>query len=159
MALTFSDASEKKIQKALSRYPTLQAALLPVLWIAQEQFGWIPGEAMELVANRLDLSPAHVYGVVTFYTMFHTSPVGKYHLQVCRTLPCALLGCEKILSFIKERLGVQEGQTPPDKKFTLTTAECIASCGTAPVIMINDDFYENVSKEKADELIKKYSKT
>ncbi len=149
----FSEQSEQKIQEALKHYPTRQAALLPVFWIAQEQFGWLSNEVMELIARRLDLSPAHVYGVATFYTMLLKEPVGKYHLQVCRTLPCALMGCDSIIGHLKERLGIEEGQTTPDKKFTLTTVECLASCGTGPAMMVNERYYEGLTVEKVDEIL------
>lgn len=153
MAIRFTEASEQKIQEALTRYPTRQAALLPVFWIAQEQFGWISPEVMELIAKRLDLSPAHVYGVATFYTMLHKKPVGKYHLQLCRTLPCALMGCDSIIGHLKKRLGIEDGETTEDKKFTLTTVECLASCGTGPAMMVNEKYYEGLTLEKVDEIL------
>lgn len=151
--MKFSEQSEQKIQEALARYPTRQAALLPVFWIAQEEFGWISKEVMELIAQRLDLSPAHVYGVATFYTMILKEPVGKYHLQVCRTLPCALMGCDSIIGHLKEKLGIAEGKTTPDKRFTLTTVECLASCGTGPAMMVNEKYYENLTVEKIDKIL------
>ncbi len=151
--IEFSKESETKIQEALARYPNRRAALLPVFWIAQEQFGWISPGVMELIAKRLDLSPAHIYGVATFYTMLHKRPVGKYHLQLCRTLPCALLGSDSIISHIKKRLGIEEGETTADKKFTLTTVECLASCGTGPAMMVNEKYYEGLTVEKVDEIL------
>lgn len=151
--MKFSDQSETRIQEALKRYPASRAALLPVLWIAQEEFGWISPEVMELVAKRLDLSPAHVYGVATFYTMFHKKPVGKYHLQVCRTLPCALMGCDLLRTHLKEKLGIEEGETTADGRFTLTTVECLASCGTGPAMRVNEKYYEGLTVEKVDEIL------
>ena len=153
MSLTFNETRKNEIEHILKRYPTKQAALLPVLWIAQEEFGWVSDEVIGLVAKELDLSPAHVFGVVTFYTMYHRRPVGRYHLQVCRTLPCALMGCDKILSHLKERLSVGEGETTSDQKFTLSTVECLASCGTAPAVRINERYYENLTTETVDKIL------
>lgn len=155
----FSDSSEKKIQEFLSHYPTSQAALLPVLRIAQEQFGWISPEVMELIAQRLDLPPSHIFGVVTFYTMIHKKPVGKYHLQLCRTLPCALKGSDKLLGQLKERLQIEEGETTADGRFTLTTVECLASCGTAPAMMVNEKYHENLTAEKVEEILEELNGT
>ncbi len=153
--MKFSEPSEQKIQELLKRYPTPRAAILPVFWIAQEEFGWISPEAMELIAQRLDLSPAHVYGVATFYSMLYKQPVGKYHLQLCRTLPCALMGCDSIIGHLKKRLEIGDGETSPDKKFTLTTVECLASCGTGPAMMVNAKYYENLTVEKVDQILEK----
>ena len=151
--IDFNAQSKQKIDEILKRYPNKQAALLPVLWVAQEEFGHVSPEAMELVAKFLDLSPAHVYGVVTFYTMYHQKPVGKYHLQLCRTLPCALMGSEKLLAHIKKRIGIEEGQTTPDGRFTLSTVECLASCGTAPVVQINEKYCENLTEDEMDKIL------
>ena len=96
---------------------------------------------------------AHLYGIVTFYTMFNMKPVGRHHLQVCRTLPCALLGSERIINYLKKKLGINLGETTPDGKFTLSEVECLASCGTAPVMQINNDYCENLSEEKIDEIL------
>lgn len=149
----FPEKSESKIQEILKRYPTKQAALLPVLWVAQEEFGHISPEVMELVARTLDISPAHVYGVVTFYTMYRQKPAGRFHLQVCRTLSCAMMGSEKILACLKERLGIDEGGTTPDGKFTLSTVECLASCGTAPAMMVNEKYFDNLTVEEIDRIL------
>ena len=153
MGTEFSKESEQRIAEALSRYPNSRAALLPVLWIAQEQFGWISPEVMEANAKRLDLSPAHVYGVATFYTMLHKKPVGKYHLQFCRTLPCALMGCDTIVQHVKKKLGIGDGETTADGRFTLTTVECLASCGTGPAMMVNEKYHEDLTVEKVNEIL------
>lgn len=155
MAVEFSEETEKEIEKILDRYPTKQAALLPVLWCAHREFGQISPEVIDLVAKRLALSPAHVYGVVTFYTMYQTKPVGKYHLQVCRTLPCALMGCDRIIDHLKERLGIEEGKTTKDQWFTLSTVECLASCGTGPAMMVNEKYYEHLTEDEVDRLLAK----
>ena len=151
--MKFSGKSESEIQEILKRYPTKQAALLPVLWVAQKEFRWISPESIELVAKTLDLSPAHVHGVVTFYTMFQRKKPGRYHLQVCQTLPCALMGCGKILDRLKDRLGIDVGETSADGRFTLSTVECLASCGTGPAVRINEAYHENLTPEKMDEIL------
>ena len=153
MALEFSQEALKKFQQTVSRYPRKEAAMLPVLYLAQEEFGYLSHEAIEYVARLMDLSPARVYGVVTFYTMLNMKPVGKYHVQVCRTLPCALVRAEKITAIVKSKLGIQAGETTPDKKFTLSEVECLASCGTGPMMQINDDYYENLTEAKAEEIL------
>lgn len=149
----FNETSRAEIAKILPRYPTKQAALLPVLWVAQRQFGWISGEAMELVARTLEISPAHVFGVVTFYTMYHKKKPGKYHLQVCRTLSCAMMGADKLLNHLKNRLGIDEGDMTADGKFSLATVECLASCGTAPAMQVNETYYENLTTEELDRIL------
>lgn len=143
----------KKMEEILTHYPTRQAALLPALWLAQDQFGHLSSETLEYVAGLLGLSPAHVYGVTTFYTMFHLKPVGKHHIQLCRTLSCALRGSENILEYVKGKLRIGEGQVTPDGKFSLCTVECLASCGTAPTMMINRTYYENLTSKKVDEIL------
>lgn len=154
MALEFSPEARKKFQEAVSRYPKKEAAMLPVLYLAQQEFGYLSSEAIEYVAKLMDLSPARVYGVVTFYTMLNMKPIGKYHIQVCRTLPCALAGAEKITALLKSKLGIQVGETTADGKFTLAEVECLASCGTGPMMQINDDYYEELTQEKVGEILR-----
>lgn len=151
--MEFNEANKQEIAKILQHYPTKQAALLPVLWIAQHQFGWISPEVMELVAKTLDVSPAHVYGVVTFYTMYHQKKPGRYHFQVCRTLSCAMMGGEKILNCLRKNLGVEVGETTSDGKYTLSTVECLASCGTAPAMMVNEKYYENLTEGEIERIL------
>jgi NADH-quinone oxidoreductase E subunit len=153
MALAFSTKTQKKIQDLLKRYPTKQAACLPLLYFAQEEFGYVSKDALELVASTLDISFAHVYGVSTFYTMFNKKPVGKYHIQLCQTLSCSVLGSENILAYIEKKLNIKPGETTPDGRFTLSTVECLASCGTGPMIQINRTYYENLTPEKIDDLL------
>ena len=149
----FNQENLKKIDELKRRYPTTKALTLPVLWMAQEQFGWISPDVMKYVAELLDLPVHHVYGVVTFYTMFNTKPVGKYHLQVCTNVSCQLRGAEHIADHICQRLGVGRGETTSDKKFTVVEVECLGSCGTAPMMQVNDDYYENLTDEKVDKLL------
>lgn len=145
--------NRKKFDEFLTHYPTKQAAILPTLWLCQEQFKVLTLDVLEYVAQLLSLSPVHVYSVATFYTMFNLKPVGRHHLQVCRTLSCALLGAEKIVDHLKKRLGIEEGQITPDGKFSLCTVECLASCGTAPMMMINEKYYENLDNQKLDQIL------
>ncbi|MDC0745754.1 NADH-quinone oxidoreductase subunit NuoE [Polyangium mundeleinium] len=144
---------EKHVEEILSRYPNRQAACIPVLHLCQEQNGWISDDVVAWVAARLDLSAAHVKGVVTFYTLFNKEPVGKHQVWVCRTLSCALRGADEILHHCEKRLGIHVGQTTKDGKVTLRTAECLASCGTAPMIQVDKDYYENLTTAEVDRIL------
>jgi NADH-quinone oxidoreductase subunit E len=146
-----------RIEKILSRYPTRQAALLPILWVAQETWGWISKEAAEEVARIVEVTPAHVDGVLTFYTMFNLRPVGKSLLQICTSISCHLAGAERLIERCRERLGVNLEQTTPDGKFTLIEVECIAGCDKAPSIMVNDTYHEPVDEKTLDALLDKLS--
>jgi NADH-quinone oxidoreductase E subunit len=148
MVLEFSAETLKKFEETVARYPMKEAAMLPVLYLAQREFGHLGPEAIACVARLMGQSPAWVHGVVSFYTMFNTKPIGRHHIQVCRTLSCALGGAERITDFIKQKLGIEPGQTTPDGRFTLAEVECLASCGTAPMMQINDEYYENLTEEK-----------
>ena len=153
MALEFSPDTLKKFEETVNRYPKKEAAMLPVLYLAQQEFGHLGEEAIAYVAKILQQPPARVHGVVSFYTMLNMKPVGRHHIQVCRTLPCALRGAEKITGFIKQKLGIELGQTTSDRRFTLSEVECLASCGTAPMMQINDDYYENLTEAKVTEIL------
>lgn len=153
MKPAFNADNQKKFEEVLTRYPNKQAAILPTLWLAQGQFGHLSQEVQDYVAQLLDLSPIHVYSVATFYTMFNLKPVGRHHIQLCRTLSCALRGSEGLLDHIKKKLKIEEGETTQDGKFTLSTVECLASCGTAPAIMINETYYENLDPQKVDKIL------
>jgi NADH-quinone oxidoreductase E subunit len=153
MAVEFSKEALVKFQGIVSRYPKKEAAMIPVLYLAQQEFGYLGPEAIEYVAKMMDLSPARVYGVVTFYTMLNMKPIGRYHIQVCRTLPCALMGAERITAFLKAKLGIKPGETTTDRMFALSEVECLASCGTAPMMQINDDYYENLTEKKVGEIL------
>jgi NADH-quinone oxidoreductase subunit E len=153
MAVEFSAETLKKFEETVNRYPKKEAAMLPVLYLAQQEFGHLGEEAIAYVAKILEQPPARVHGVVSFYTMLNMKPIGRHHIQVCRTLPCALRGAEKITGFLKQKLGIELGQTTSDKRFTLTEVECLASCGTAPMMQINDDYYENLTEAKVTEIL------
>jgi NADH-quinone oxidoreductase E subunit len=153
MALEFSPEALKKFHDIVARYPKKDAAMLPVLYLAQEQFGYVSEDAIAYVARLMDQSPARVRGVVTFYTMLNTKPVGRHHIQICRTLSCALAGAENITRFITSNLGIAPGETTPDGRFTLSEVECLASCGTAPMMQVNDDYYEGLTEKKVGEIL------
>ena len=153
MSLEFSPETLKKFEETVARYPKKEAAMLPVLYLAQQEFGYLGSDAIEYVARLMDQAPARVHGVVSFYTMFNMKPIGRHHIQVCRTLSCALGGAGKITAFIKQKLGIELGQTTADGRFTLSEVECLASCGTAPMMQINDEFYESLTEEKVDEIL------
>lgn len=155
MAVEFSAAAMKEFEEIVARYPKKEAAMLPVLYLAQREFGHIGQEAIDYVAKLMGQSSARVYGVVSFYTMFNTKPIGRHHIQVCRTLSCALRGAEMVTSTIKGKLGIEPGQTTPDGRFTLSEVECLASCGTAPMMQVNDDYYENLTEGKISEILDK----
>jgi NADH-quinone oxidoreductase subunit E len=146
-----------RIEKILKRYPTRQAALLPILWVAQETWGWISKEAAEEVARIVEVSPAHVDGVLTFYTMYNLRPVGKNLLQVCTSISCHLAGAGRLLERCRKRLGVDLEQTTPDGKFTVVEVECIAGCDKAPSMMVNDTYHEPMDERKLDALLDELS--
>ena len=149
----FPPAAMARIEGILKRYPTKQAALLPVLWVTQETFGWISKESSEEVARVLGLPVSHVDGVLTFYTMFNLHPMGKNLLQVCTSISCHLLGAEKLVERCSRKLGIGLEETTKDGKFTLVEVECIAGCDRAPSMMVNDKYYEPMDEAKLDQLL------
>ena len=151
----FAPEAKKKFDWILTRYPTKEACLLPTLHLAQEQFGWISPEVVHYVGGLLELSPATVFGVVSFYNMYNQKPVGKYHLQVCTNLSCMIWKGYDIYEHLCEKLGIDPGQTTPDGKYTVTEVECLGSCGTAPVVQVNNDYHENMDVPKMDDLLTK----
>jgi NADH-quinone oxidoreductase subunit E len=153
MPFQLTPEREQKLTDLLGRYPTKMAACIPLLHLCQEQEGWVSPEIIEFVASRLELSGAHVQGVVTFYTLFNQKPVGKHQVWVCRTLPCALRGAGELLHHCEKRLGIHAGETTSDGAITLRTAECLASCGTAPMIQVDKDYFENLTPEKVDAIL------
>lgn len=145
---------EKKIDELLTRYPSSRSALLPALWVVQEQYGWISLELQRYLAIRLGITPEQVREVVTFYSMYNDRPVGKYHLQVCCTTPCMLMGSDDIIGYIERKLDCRRGHTTADGMFTVSQVECLGSCGTAPMLQVNREKYdENLTHEKVDALI------
>jgi NADH-quinone oxidoreductase E subunit len=154
----FTEDNLRKVEEIKKRYPKPMAALLPVLWLAQEQFGWISEEVMHYVAGLLDLPFNHVLGVVTFYTMYNQQPVGKFHIQFCANISCMLRGSDNLIEHLEHKLGVKVGETTPDSMFTLSEVECLGSCGTAPMMQVNNDYYDDLTKEKLDNLIDEFRK-
>src|SRR5437667_3847107 len=142
-----------KIATILKRYPEKRAALLPLLWLSQEEQGYLSEAAMKEIAGLLGLTPPQVYETVTFYTMLNRQPIGKHHVQVCRSLMCALVGSEQLLGWIHAKLGIKPGQTTPDRLFTLSEVECLASCGTGPMMQVNDDYYEQLTQKKVNRIL------
>jgi len=151
--MPFPQPLKDRINAILSKSETKQSALVPVLREVQNEYGYLTDDSMEEIADILGLPPASVQNVVTFYTMFFRKPVGKHVLWVCRTLSCALKGAEHVEHHLCEKLGVKTGETTPDGKITIMEAECLASCGTAPVMLVDDDLEENLTKEKVDKII------
>jgi NADH-quinone oxidoreductase subunit E len=153
MSPEFTERTQKKIKEIVARYPQKEAAILPLLHITQQEFGCISPESEKRIADMLDLKPIQVREVVTFYTMLNREPVGKYHIQVCSNLSCSLLGAEKLIDYLGEKLGVKPGQTTKDKKFTLSLVECLGACEQAPCMMINFDYFGNLDKKKIDKIL------
>lgn len=153
MSLQFDEIREQKFQALIPRYPNLQALTLPALWLWQEQHGWISFEGISYLAKRLELSPAQLYSTASFYTMFNLQPIGKHHIQVCKTLSCMLGGSETILDFLKNNLGINPGETTEDGLFTLSQVECLGACGGAPCVCINETYHENMNEQNLRDLI------
>jgi len=154
MAFALSEERERELGQILSRYPNKMAACIPVLHLCQEaNNNWVSDEVIAFVAERLELSTAHVKGVVTFYTLFNQEPPGKHQVWVCRTLSCALRGSDNILAHCEKKLGIHAGETTKNGRVTLRTAECLASCGTAPMMQVDRTYYENLSTEEVDRIL------
>lgn len=153
MAFQLSPDGEQILEELLKRYPTQRAACIPLLHLCQEESGWVSDDVVQFVADRLELTTAQVKGVVTFYTSLHQEPVAPNVVWVCRTLSCELRGGKKIQEHLEHKLGCHAGGTSKDGKFTLKTAECLAACGNAPMIQVNDAYYEDLTLEKLDKII------
>lgn len=158
MSVKLSDAAEKKAEDFKKRYPQAQSAVMPLLYIAQEELGSVTEAAVTWVADKLNIPAIQVMEVATFYTMYYKKPVGKYHVQVCRTLSCALCGGKKLLDHLRTRLKVEPGEITKDGMWSYEEVECLGSCGTAPMAEINDHYFENLSAEKLEGLMQKIEK-
>ncbi len=156
--MSLSAAAESRIEELKGKYPSTKSAIMPALYIAQEELGWVNDEAVEWVAERLSLAPSHVMQVATFYTMYYKKPVGKYHFQVCRTLSCALCGARGVTEYLKKRFGLKPNEISADGMWSYEEVECLGSCGTAPMVEINDVYFENLNDEKLEALINKIEK-
>jgi NADH-quinone oxidoreductase E subunit len=151
---TPGSARRRELDEVMSRYPAKMAALLPALWMVQHERGWVSDDAMAEVAGVLELTPAYVKGVVTFYTMYHQHPVGKYFIQVCTTSPCNICGAEDVVESFLRHTGCQElGLTSRDGRYTVIEVECLGACGFATPVMINEDFVESVTPDKVADLL------
>jgi NADH-quinone oxidoreductase E subunit len=151
--MTLSEKYRDEIAAILARYPVKRSALIPLLYLAQREQGYVTEEAMVEIAGILGLTPPQVYETVTFYTLFNLKPIGKFHIQICRSLMCALVGSDTVIEWIKTKLGISPGETTPDGLFTLSLVECLASCGTGPMMQINEDYYERLTEEKVDQIL------
>lgn len=150
----YTSENEIKFQEYVTRYPKIDSCMLPALWLVQEQEGWVSPEAMIFVAEKLGKTPIQVYEVATFYTMFNLKPIGKHHIELCKTLSCMLCGSRELKQHIKDTLGIEAGQTSEDGLFHLSEVECMGACGGAPMFALNGQYHEKLTKEKVDGLIK-----
>lgn len=148
-----TEENQQKAVALFNRYPQKKAALLPILWIAQEQEGWISQDMMRYIGDLVGVSYAHVMGVVTFYTMFNDKKLGKYHIEVCTNISCMLRGSDKILSSVEKVCGTKLGSTSTDGKFTISEVECMGACGGAPMIAIGEEYHEHLTPEKTEQLL------
>ncbi len=148
-----SESAKDKIRELFPRYPDKRSVMLAALWITQEEKGYVTEEAMADIAVLLEVTPVQVYETVTFYTMFTLQPVGKYLIQVCRTLSCALVGAGSLIRHLEQRLGITVGETTADGLFTVKKVECLAACGAGPMMQINNEFYEYLTTDKVDRIL------
>ena len=142
-----------EMAKLEPRYPSKVALLLPALHAAQDEMGWLPSEVMSEIGAYIGIHPAQVREVASFYTMYNLKPVGKYHLKFCTNVACCLRGSDEIVEHCEKKLGIKRGETTKDKKFTLMEEECLGACGTAPAMMLNNDYHENLNISKIDQLL------
>ncbi len=156
--VVLSDAAEKRAREVIPLYPQSRSAIMPLLYIAQDELGYISQEAVTWVADKLSLPPVQVWEVATFYTMYYKKPVGKYHFQVCRTLPCALRGAKMVSEYLHKKLGLNPGEVSSDGLWSFEEVECLGSCGTAPMCQINDTFFENLTEAKLEVIIDRIEK-
>ncbi len=147
------DTRREDIEHHLAKYPDKRSAIMPLLYIAQEEYGYITDEAMQEIADLVGVEVTHVKGIVGFYTLYYDQPKGKYLIQVCTDLPCALRGAEKFSKHVCQHLGIQPGQTTEDGLFTVENVMCIGACDRAPVMQVNLKFHENMTEKKAEQLI------
>jgi NADH-quinone oxidoreductase subunit E len=162
MEIKFSDRKIEEVQQIISRYPEgkQKSALLPVLHLAQDEFGgWLDGPVMDYVATLLKIEPIEVYEVASFYSMYNLKPVGKYMFEVCQTGPCMLNGSDNIIDYIKQQLNIGVGETTADGMFTLKTVECLGACGYAPMMQLGKNYREHLTKEKVDAIIEECRNT
>lgn len=153
MARTLSEESLHRLEELKKRYQHPQSAVLEALWMWQDEHGWVSEEGMQYIAQQLGIPNEHVYGVVSFYTMFNRKPVGKHKLEVCTNVSCMLRNSEKLLKHIEGKLHIKVGETTPDERFTLVETECLGACGMAPVMQVGDEYYESLDEAKVDKIL------
>ena len=153
MSISFTPEEIKKAEEIISHYPEKKSAVMPLLWMAQKKWGWVSDEVKQYVADFLSLPYSHVHGVASFYTMYFKKQMGKYHIQVCTNVSCMLREGEEIYHHVSEKLGLKHNERSQDGKFSLEEVECMGACGGAPMIAINEDYYENVDINKVDMLL------
>ena len=152
--MALSEQSKREIQQIRDEYPDAQSALLPALYLAQQDYcGWLPEQAFDEVAEVMGMPPTQVAAAATFYTMLNKKPVGRHLIQVCTNISCSLLGAEHLLSYISHKLGIEVGETTGDGRITLLEVECLGSCGTAPMMQVDDAYHENLTEEKVDQIL------
>ncbi len=152
----FSEAAKKELQEIRLRYPNARAALLPALYVAQREYGWLSPDAYEAVSDLLGVPQAIARGVGSFYAMYKHKPAGRNIIQLCTNVSCMILGAERLVDFLKNKYGLEPGGTTTDERFSLVIMECIGACGTAPAMLINDDFYENLTEKYIEEILQRY---
>lgn len=151
-----SKTAIKELEEIKAKYPGNRAALLPAIYIAQREFGYLSPEAYESVSGILGIPKAAIRGVATFYAMYKHKPMGRNIVQLCTNVSCMILGAEKLVDFLRNKYGLEPGSTTPDSRFSLVIMECIGACGTAPAMLVNDDFYENLTEKYIEEILGKY---
>jgi len=151
--MILNEQSIAEIKKKMVRYPRRKSAILPALTVAYFQVGHLSAEIYEEISKIIDIPAVDIAEAASFYTMFPKDPVGKYLIQVCHNISCALLGTDSLISYLEEKLGIKKGETTPDEMFTLISVECLGSCTSAPMMQINDTFYENLTREKVDAIL------
>ena len=157
-ALALSDASRRRIADIIARYPTRQSALMPCIWVVQDEVGWVPPGGVDFLVETLGVSRARVHELLTFYTMFRTEPPAQYVLEVCQNISCHILGAREIIAHLEKRLGIRLGETTPDGKFALHGVECLGACGHGPMLQLGKHFYEHLTPATCDELLENLRK-
>jgi NADH-quinone oxidoreductase E subunit len=153
----FNETAKKELEEIRLKYPNARAALLPALYVAQREFGWLSPDAYEAVSDLLGVPKAIARGVGTFYAMYKNKPAGRNIVQLCTNVSCMILGAERLVDFLKNRYGLEPGGTTQDGRLSLVIMECIGACGTAPAMLVNDDFYENLSEKYIEEILERYT--
>jgi len=157
-ALELSEASRQRIADIIARYPTSQSALMPCIWVVQEEIGWVPPGAVDFLVETLGVTRARVHELLTFYTMFRSEQPAQHVLEVCHNISCHVLGAREIIAHLEKRLGIRLGETTPDGKFALHGAECLGACGHGPMLQLGKHFYEHLTPEKVDDLLESLRK-